>query len=206
LKVLLIRHAESYGNATGEYGTAQSDSLSEKGLEQAGSLSMSSIISSCDRIAVSPLLRTLQTISPFLQKNSRVGEVWPEMAEACWHDEREEPTETWAFRDARIPESMLPYFNFRNGEARQPDHPETFGMGLQRVRLVLLRLEIEEIKKEGKILLVTHGHFIRELLNLMLKPEAFQEYHQENCAITQLSYVEGVWELEGVTSQEEAQE
>lgn len=192
MKIVTLRHAESYGNATGEYGTEQSDSLSKRGVLQAEALAECLEIRAFDKILVSPLLRTLQTIAPSLKVNEVKGEIWPELAEACWHDEREPMAETWKHRAGAIPESYLDVFDFRDGVAIRPDHPETFAMGLRRVESVRLRL-LEDLSKENveSVLLVTHGHFIRELFNLMMKPDPFEEYHQDNCGVTELLCQQG---------------
>ena len=50
---------------------------------------------SFDRIITSPLQRALQTIAPYLAATQQRAEIWPEIAEACWQDEREALADDW---------------------------------------------------------------------------------------------------------------
>ena len=195
MRLLIVRHAESVGNASGNYGTAQADSLSPVGLAQAGRLADALGRDPFDRILVSPLQRALQTVAPFLEANDGTAEVWPELAEACWHETREPPDPTWDRAPATLPDSV-PHarFAFRDGAPIRPGHPETFGMGLRRVHDALERLESEKGATDRRILLVAHGHFIRELLTLMLCPAEPQAYHHDNCGMTTVMYRSG-WTL-----------
>ena len=187
LKILIIRHAESMGNATGEYSTAQADSLSSQGERQAIALAEPLRAWSFDQVLVSPLQRTLQTIAPYLLATGQQGEIWPELAEACWHDEREPVAAGWDTQPASLPESMECLFRYRDNVSIRPAHPESFGAGLSRVHHVLERLEQMAVRSDQTVLMVTHGHFIREILNLMLKTQTIAEFHHDNIGITLMS-------------------
>ena len=196
MKVFLIRHAESHGNATGEYSTKEADSLSSKGRKQAVVLAENLDLSVFDGVLVSPLLRTMETIGPSLREQKLRGEIWPEIAEACWHDDREEATDEWNSRLGEVPPKFESVLSYRDNQKIRPDHPESFGMGLRRVYSALEILNTRFGEEKGRVLMVTHGHFIREFLNLVLKPVEFKEFHQDNCSLTSLSYQDGLWTMD----------
>ena len=195
MKLLIVRHAESQGNASGNYATAQADSLSDRGREQAASLIDNLGAWSFDKIIVSPLQRARQTISPYLAATHRQAEVWPEISEACWHEGQEAAAESWSKRPAPLPASESHLFVYRDGEAVRPGFPESFGMGLYRVRCSLELMQNRLARTTQAVLMVTHGHFIRELLNLMLKPSEPAEFPHDNCGMTLVSFNRN-WTLE----------
>jgi broad specificity phosphatase PhoE len=195
MKVLFVRHAESMGNATGEYSSAQADSLSPRGEKQAIALATSLRAWQFDEIIVSPLQRAWQTIAPYLSATGKQGEIWPELAEACWHEEREPAASSWAAQPASLPESVASLFRYRDNMPIRPAHPESFGTGLARVHRALERLEQMAARSDQTVLMVTHGHFIREILNLMLKTQTIAEFHHDNVGLT-LMYREAGWSMD----------
>ncbi|MBT3295826.1 MAG: histidine phosphatase family protein [Verrucomicrobia bacterium] len=195
MKVWIVRHAESQGNATGNYSTAVSDSLSEKGHTQAATLAQSLASQDFDRIIVSPLQRTMESVTPYLQMTQQRAELWPEITEACWHPEREAPADAWRTQPAPLPATLSPLFYYRDAAAIRPAHPESFGEGLCRVRDALNLLENLGRDQDASILMVTHGHFIRELLNLMLDTDTIRDFPHDNCGITGLRF-DGRWRLD----------
>ncbi len=195
MKVLIVRHAESEGNATGDYSSRQSDSLSVRGERQAVALADALSGWTFDKIISSPLRRALQTIAPYLSATHLRAEIWPEIAEACWHDDREAPAEVWHAQPASLPDAVdRSLFVFRDGRAIRPAHPESFGMGLRRVHCALEHIRASVSASTGTVLMVTHGHFIRELLNLMLSPAGLVAFHHDNCGGTLMHLREG-WRM-----------
>ena len=185
MRVLLIRHAESNGNAAdGDYSVDDADALSPKGLAQAEALGDSLESWEIGAVIVSPQQRALQTIAPYLAATERIAEVWPELAEACWQDEREPPAAAWDSQPTALPDDIAQHFAFRDGQAIRPAWPETFGSGLRRVQDALERIENAFGQTDQTILLAAHGHFIREMLNLMLKLPEPEPFHHDNCGMT----------------------
>lgn len=80
-KIYLIRHAETMGNATGNYTPETEGNFSPKGREQAAAVPQVLAPYSFDYIAVSPTWRTRQTILPYLKEQHRKGVFWPEIEE-----------------------------------------------------------------------------------------------------------------------------
>ncbi len=194
MKLLLVRHAESEGNATGNYATEEADSLSAQGEKQAQSLVRELARWRFDTIVVSPLRRALQTVAPYLDATGRTAEIWPEIAEACWHEERVPPTASWSSKPATLPQHLAHLFAFRDGQAIRHAEPESFGAGLRRVHIALEKLQNDCGLSEQTILMVTHGHFIREILNLMQNTPQLLEFHHENCGMTLMSF-DGTWKV-----------
>ena len=194
MKLYLVRHAESMGNATGEYSTLVSDSLSPKGEEQARVLAAGLTGMEFDRIVVSPRLRTLQTIAPYLSATGRQAEIWPEVAEACWHEEREAAAQHWQEEEGSLPCELEPLFTWYGGRAVVPRCNETFGEGLRRVNETVARLG-EIGNGETSLLMVAHGHLIRELLNILLETSEMNPFHHENTGLTLLT-CNDAWKLE----------
>ncbi|MDP6631473.1 MAG: histidine phosphatase family protein [Kiritimatiellia bacterium] len=196
MKLLIIRHAESEGNASGNYSIAQADSLSAKGEKQALRLADELASHPFHSIIVSPLQRALQTISPYLNTSRQQADIWPEIAEACWHDKREAPADDWFTHPASLPSNVNhQLFRYRDGQSVRPAHHETFGEGLCRVHRALERIEDAATRIKGTVLMVTHGHFIRELLNLMHSPPQLMDYPHDNCGIT-LVHLSDRWTTE----------
>ncbi len=195
VNLLMIRHAESLGNATGNYSSAESDSLSPKGEAQAQSIVGTLASRPYDRIIVSPLLRAMQTIAPYLEATGQRAEIWPEVAEACWHDDREDVAKRWRTAAARVHNGFEHLFAYRNDELVRPAHPESFGEGLRRAHAThaLIQSLIDE-GHNGTVLMVTHGHFIRELINLILEIPVVVALPHDNCGLTSLCF-DGVWSM-----------
>jgi len=194
MKLIIVRHAQSQGNATGDYSSLTADSLSPRGEEQARALAERLTVLEIDRVVVSPRLRALQTIAPYLRAAGRRGEIWPETAEACWHGEREEASGSWRSGPSSVPDELAPHFFYRDGNPVEPAHPESFGEGLARVHETV-RLLQPLGGRDVTLLMVTHGHFIRELLNLLLGTPELERFPHENCGLTSLTF-EGGWRLD----------
>ena len=139
--------------------------------------------------------RTRGTILPYLMAEGRQAEMWPEIAEACWDDIREEPAARWHSQPATVPATQRPLFSYRNNEAIRPAHPETFGEGLRRVHETMDMIQQMADQSGDCILMVTHGHFIREILNLMLDTRSTVSFPHDNCGMTLMSF-KSVWSME----------
>ena len=195
MKLLIMRHAESRGNASGDYSVRSHDSLSPRGREQASSVVCCLRAHDFDEILVSPLQRALETIAPYLEATDRRAEIWPEIAEACWQEREEEPSESWNTRPASVPDHLARFFSFRNGEAIRPADPESFGEGLRRAHQTLVRVQGIAATPDHSVLMITHGHFIRELLNLILDTRRLVGFPHDNCGMTSLTF-DGAWRMD----------
>ena len=195
MNLLLLRHAESMGNANDNYSVLSHDSLSPRGKEQADSIV--SYLRTCDfdEIFVSPLQRALETVAPYLDATDRRAEIWPEIAEACWQEREEAPSESWDTQPASVPDHITRFFYFRNGEAVKPAAPGSFAEGIRRARDTMARIQEMAATPGRSVLMVTHGHFIRELLNLILDTRRRVRFSQVNCGMTSLTF-DGSWQVQ----------
>lgn len=192
MNLLIVRHAESKGNASGNYSVATHDSLSAQGEKQASFLAACLGARRFDKILVSPLQRALETVSPYLVATSQRAEIWPEMAEACWQEHREAPSECWKAQPASLPAAVAHLFDYWNDQAVMPALPESFGEGLRRVHVTRDRLQEMAAASDCSVLMITHGHFINELLNLILDIRNPVGFPHDNCGMTMLTY-DRVW-------------
>ena len=196
MRVLLLRHAESNGNAAnGDYSVDNADALSPKGLKQAEALAVHLQTWHIDAVIVSPQQRAQQTIAPYLAATGRKAEVWPELSEACWQDEREPMADRWDSQPATLPPDIARHFTWRDGQAIRPGYPETFAADLRRVHDALELIEKTSGETDQTILLAAHAHFIREILNLMLKLPELEEFPHSNCGMTLMTF-DGTWKME----------
>lgn len=188
MKLLIIRHAESMANATGDYSIAAHDTLSPEGKHQANAIVpflQSQII---DQVIVSTLDRTQETIAPYLEATKRQAEIWPEISEACWHEEREKMSDSWKPQPAVLSPELKHLFNFKNGEAIKPDGLEPYGEGIRRIHTAVELIQDISQNSNDTLLMVTHGHFIREFIKLIFGTSNNVDFHQDNCGTTLLSY------------------
>ncbi|MCC5807177.1 MAG: histidine phosphatase family protein [Opitutales bacterium] len=187
MKLTLLRHAESVGNATGEYSLLQSDSLSEKGWEQAGHAAAALQNGDFEKVIVSPLRRALETLVPYLEKSGRVAEIWPEIAETPPRRDCGEPAaEAWPTEKRTLPEGLKHRFVFRDSRGIKPAPGESVGQGLRRILDAEACLQALAAEGCRSVLMVTHGHFMGELINRLLNIHEFIYFYHQNCSMTQL--------------------
>ena len=191
MHLLLVRHAESMGNATGDYSVATHDSLSPRGREQAQELAAHLRTQAIDAVLVSPLSRARQTILPYLEATGRTAEVWPELAEGCWQEPSADVADAWPRAPMSLPPGQRRFLAFRAGEAVRPAGTETFAQGLFRVRAALALLMSRFAAPPVTVLVLTHGHFLREFLRLALGAAGVRFPH-DNCGMTSLTFA-GAW-------------
>ncbi len=186
LHLYLVRHGESQGNATGDYSTLASGALSALGQAQAQHLVQPLSALHFDLIIVSPLQRALQTIAPYLMQTDQRAEVWPELAEVPLREDRVGIAESWTSQPAELPEELPGRYDFREGQAIQPGPNEPLGQGLYRVEVVKRRLLALVEERPMTILMVSHGHFLRELMNSLFANPEIIFYRHENCGMSSI--------------------
>jgi broad specificity phosphatase PhoE len=196
MNLLMVRHAESRGNAAGgDYSVDNADALSARGVAQAHDLAVALEAWDIDAVIASPARRALQTIAPFLAKTNRTGEVWPELAEACWQEQREPPAGSWQSEPTELSHDVSHHFRFRDGRAIRPAGPATFGTGLRRVHDAVGILERRFGGSGMTVLVSTHRYFMREMLNFMLGSTESQSSDHDNCGMTLMCFDQG-WQME----------
>jgi len=164
--IVLVRHGQSVGNLTGDYGTNIHDNLTKAGWGQARRLADRWEVG-FDRIVVSPLGRTRQTALPTLERFQVKGELWPDLAECCWQEPRSLPP-----TDPELPLVPLPlephetgWFDAPGPVGAPPDF-ERYQDGLRRMRRAAQRLD--ELCRAGHtVLAFSHGYAISKLVILL---------------------------------------
>jgi len=188
-ELYVLRHAQSIGNATGDYDRSDHSDLSDRGRRQAQQLSESLAAVEPDAIAVSPTTRTQETIRPALKATGQRGEIWPELSEGCWHAEHmTERVDT--IRDG----DPIELTNEQAGsltvasEAYPPQYPpggETYAEGLERIRLACDRIE-RQFDDGCSVLVVGHAHLNARLLELLLNIQPVGRFEFDNVGVTKL--------------------
>jgi broad specificity phosphatase PhoE len=193
MKLFIVRHAQSQGNATGDYSVDSHDSLSELGQRQAASLADSLHLLNFDKIIVSPLQRALETLTPYLEATGQRAEIWPEIAEGCWQRPVDTPRDCWRTQPASVPEVVKHLFTFREDRAIKPVD-KTFEEGVLRADDAYRLLQDMATDSGACVLMLTHGHFIRELLNRLLDTRHCVSFAHDNCGVTSLTF-DGLWNM-----------
>lgn len=168
MDIFLLRHAETESNRDGSLSSMAEEELTDFGSKQAvaivdvlGSLGIQAILSS-------PYPRALKTIEPFSIVSKIKIQVHGCLAEGQ------------LVLDASQEYEQPVY----SGTNHYPLHSETKGQFIGRVRQAF---ELILSQKEEKILVVSHGHMIRELLNLFFKTTHKVRYPHSNCGLSLVS-------------------
>src|SRR5690625_1780037 len=137
MNIYFMRHAQTYGNKTGNYETTKKGDLSEEGYEQ-GQLIAEKIQSyEFNEIICSPYTRTMETILPYLKQNNLTAELWPELAEGCYEtQQREWKTKKKQSRSMiQLDGELDTYFRIRSDKSGQYLPPrEIFSDSLARIK------------------------------------------------------------------------
>jgi broad specificity phosphatase PhoE len=153
---LLIRHAESEGNAGLPTNDPASIPLTDKGHEQAAELAVI-FIAAPDLIVVSPYLRTQQTAAPLIARFPQVPvELWPV----------EEFTYLSPTKYAGTTETQRGTFAHAYWERCDPHWND--GGGAESFADLMVRIDALEARLRqhvgAEVIIFSHGYFIKALL------------------------------------------
>lgn len=163
----LLRHAQTEANAKGLLAYEIEEPLNSVGLHQADLLVEYLRRIEFDEILCSSLIRARQTIEPYLKSNPKIIVKYePLLCEGQFNLDSSAPTRNPEFS----PETGLPI------------EPET--LGAFRGRVVAMLSQLQGYGEDSTILCVTHGHFIRELLNNLLSEKNYRDFATDNCSDT----------------------
>lgn len=196
MRLYLVRHGESMGNATGDYSTKVHDSLSEKGWLQAHALADRLGRTRFDAVYCSPLLRALQTVYPYAKARRRTVEIWPELAESCWHEDRTVRPETPETGLRLVPhvwdnDLNRKFFAWRDARALQPAGDEDYSQGLYRVGRAAGLLAERHAGRDHRVLVVSHGYTLSRLIEFLLGEAPEGRYDHRNTGLTCLEELDG---------------
>ncbi len=189
MKLYFVRHGQTIGNMTRDYSTTAHDVLSPKGIEQAELLADRLADYQFDVIYSSPLERAVKTIAPYLQRNGRKAELWPELSEGCWQKEWDAPIPNRRQQAAplAVDEELRPLFHWEEN-ASFPHEDEVYQESVQRLAQAREKLLARHAGQKANILLVGHWYQTsRTIEALMALPRTdYERFHHNN---TGLSYL-----------------
>jgi probable phosphoglycerate mutase len=175
--IYLLRHAQSVANTKGILaGQDDSVELSKAGFKQAESLVSYLSAIKFSKVYSSPLIRCIQTIAPFMEKNSKIDfQIDNRVIEMNYGK--------WSGRKLAVLSKDSKWKNVQNNPAGFTfPQGESFKSMRKRIDLVLADLK----KKKGPILVVTHGDIIKMAItsSLGLPINRFQSFVVEPASLT----------------------
>ncbi len=188
LDIYFVRHAETVYNRTHIKSRANKRTLSSEGKRQVRALTKKLAGRRFDHILVSPKIRAMKTILPYLRKYHRMAEIWPELEECCWQKRKSgSPSGRLAQGDKIvIPPAMRAYFRFRNSASQRRYAPANYADGLVQVRKCM-RLINKRFSRSGKsILIVGHYHAGARLIDILQGRRPRGSIHLSNAKISHL--------------------
>ena len=199
MDLYMMRHAESRGNASGDYSTDNHDSLSKKGWGQAESAIARLNELDFSTIYCSALLRTQETIFPFLKQHDRCAKVWASISEACYQENQHAEPCAAGPRDAfEFDAHVATHLEHRDIQVDifRPSEQETYAHGLFRVQETATTLNNHYRHQEENILLVSHGFFLSMLIDTLLEVDPARDHvHHDNTGLSCLSFIDERWRI-----------
>ena len=189
MKLYFVRHGQTLGNVTGDFSTTAHGVLTDKGVEQAELLADRLAHYQFDLIYSSPFDRAVKTIAPYLKRNGRQAELWPELCEGCWQEDwnASVPKRQKKAKPLSVDEDLNSLFHW-DENAHFPHEDEVYHESAQRFAQGQEKLLARHAGQKTKILLVGHWYQTnRYLEGLMKLPRAdYERFHHNN---TGLSYL-----------------
>ena len=175
--IYLLRHAQSVANTKGILaGQDDSVELSKVGFKQAESLVSYLSAIKFSKVYSSPLTRCIQTIAPFMEKNSKIDfQIDNRVIEMNYGK--------WSGRKLAVLSEDPKWKSVQNNPAGFTfPQGESFKSMRRRIDLALTNLK----KEKGPILVVTHGDIIKMAItsSLGLPINRFQSFVVEPASLT----------------------
>ncbi len=189
LDLYLVRHAETMGNMTGDYGGENQRTFSPRGLEQIKALPRRLEELRFDFILVSPAWRTQQTILPYLKATGQKAEICPEIEETdCGIEGAEAPA---AEPPRGEPVEIIPEgtncFTLPDGPSSRHYAPRDRSDGLAILQRAVQLIRSRFGGTTQSVLLVTHSCTGGRLMELLLGLPARGAISPGNAALCRLS-------------------
>ncbi|MBN1968588.1 MAG: histidine phosphatase family protein [Candidatus Delongbacteria bacterium] len=169
----LIRHAETDANRDGLLTCEKDISLNGNGKMQAIKLSKYLHSLNFDEIWCSPLLRAKQTIQSFVDHANFPIIYKPILCEGRLNLSSETKIRLSSLNENAIPNEDEAIEDFRG-----------------RVGFFIKILQSYDFNKT--LVCITHGHFIREFLNMILESKNYARYPVENCSDTKIEFADNL--------------
>ncbi len=163
-EIILVRHAESIGNAGKRTTTPAGNNLTDIGRRQAKELA-DGITKAPDLIVWSTYPRTRETAEPLsLKFPDTPAEEWPDIQEFTYLSPRKcfnttpEERKPW----------VMSYWEKMNPEYRDGDGAESFSDMIERARKLITKVKE---RPESIIMIFTHGQFMEAIRILLAYPK-----------------------------------
>ncbi|MBU4376448.1 MAG: histidine phosphatase family protein [Candidatus Omnitrophica bacterium] len=173
LDLYFVRHAETVANATGQYTKKAQETFSKEGESQISDLTKSLNGYKFDVICVSPQKRAINTILPYLRKNNATAEIWPELDECCYQDNRNVQPSAAAFANGAsivLDAKDQKYLRLRDPAMKYFYADGNYADGMLRIQKARDLLIERFGRSESSILIVGHylsgGRLIEMLMGL----------------------------------------
>jgi len=169
-----------------DYSTSAHDALSDVGIAQSVDLAERLQEARFDALYCSPSRRAVQTILPSAGAKSRVVEIWPELDEACWQEDRSvnEHEELRFVESESLSDLDSKGFRFRDSRPIRPPEDETYSEGIFRLGKVIELLFERHKGTEDNILIVGHGYSISRLIELLLRIDPISRFKHANTGMS----------------------
>jgi len=186
LEIYYVRHAETLGNATSHHSAHNDKTLSDKGERQVRELTRKLANYHFDHIIVSPKQRALKTILPYLKKQRRVAEIWPELDECCWQKKKHDLSSFQLARGERIvlASNMEPYFTFSHSEHTY--NPRNYAEGMFQLFKATDLIQRRFAGTGKSILVIGHYHAGSRIFEILQGFEPEGRYKLRNAKINHL--------------------
>jgi broad specificity phosphatase PhoE len=188
MQLFFCRHGQSVGNLTEDYSTPAHDQLSPLGWEQAERLSGRLAEYHFDVIYCSPSRRARETLTPYLNRAGRRAELWPELVEGCWQEDRQAapPERTGPPRPFALDASLRDRFVPLSGPAFWSPENEVYCECLARIEQVARRLLARHAGSPDNVLVVGHEYAGGRLLEMLLGIEPQGRLYHTNTGLSRL--------------------
>jgi broad specificity phosphatase PhoE len=189
-EIVFVRHGETVANATGRYNSRTVDTFSARGEKQVAALTRELAPMRFDAILVSPSLRALKTILPYLQAHPAVrAEVWPELYECCdAHTKRIPGLTSPKLRFGRkvtLPAGFQRYFDVVANNNRMIEAP-SYEDGLRQIQWTADHLRRRFLHSGQTVLIVGHSLHGGRLLELLEGKAMLGRIRPENAHVMRL--------------------
>lgn len=190
MKLFFLRHGQSVGNMTEDYSISFHGKLSDLGQRQAELMVERLKGIQFDAIIVSPLERAIQTILPYLKANNRIAEIWSELSEACYQEDRETlaPEQMRYGSPVECSDEDREFFRIRETDQGTllPPHDKNYQEGLRRIDWVYRKILQDYKDRDSSILVVGHAHAGSRLLEMFMGMEPTSRFDHSNTGLSLL--------------------
>ncbi len=183
MNVFIFRHCESEGNQNGKLSLDINDKLTAKGLLQAEKLSRWFEEFNDLEIWSSPAKRCLDSVYPFLRKRKTKLTVKNCLNEGQFNITRNLNGISSKWIPISLQHNILEFIHRESDTPAMPVADETVEQFIGRVNQIYS--DIQNFKKEN-LCIITHGHFIREILNIFIGTNFTVRLPVDNGSITHL--------------------